>query len=179
MLAEKNELDNKVYAVYISPLKALGNDIHKNLIEPLDEIYKLAEKKGIKLQKININIKTTAITLTPAISDYTNKRLEKIMHLLDNDKSAVCDVELAKTTGHHQKGNIFKAEVHIVGAGKNYYASSERPDLFAAIDLVRDEITHEISAGKAKRISLIRRSGARVKNMVKGLWPWRNKTLTL
>ncbi len=58
MLAEKNELDNKVYAVYISPLKALGNDIHKNLVEPLAEIYELAEKKNIKLQKINIALRT-------------------------------------------------------------------------------------------------------------------------
>ena len=33
-LAEKNCLKNKVYAVYTSPLKALNNDIHKNLIEP-------------------------------------------------------------------------------------------------------------------------------------------------
>ena len=45
MLAEKNQLEDKVYAVYTSPLKALSNDIHKNLIEPLDEIYKIAEQK--------------------------------------------------------------------------------------------------------------------------------------
>ncbi len=128
---------------------------------------------------MNINIKTTGIALTPAISDYTNKRLDKIIHLLDGDKSAQCDIELAKTTAHHQKGNIFRAEIHIVGAGKNFYASSEQPDLFAAIDLVREEILREISAGKAKRISLIRRSGARVKNMVKGLWPWRKRDLKI
>lgn len=121
---------------------------------------------------MNINIKTTTITLTPAISDYTNKRLAKIASLLDGDSTAQCDVELAKTTTHHHKGNIFKAEMHIVGAGKNYFASSEQPDLYAAIDIVQGEILQELKAGKAKRISLVRRSGARVKNMVKGLWPW-------
>jgi len=57
-LAEKNELEEKVYAVYISPLKALNNDIHKNLIEPLQEIEKIAEKKGIKLQKIRVSVRT-------------------------------------------------------------------------------------------------------------------------
>jgi ATP-dependent Lhr-like helicase len=57
-LAEKNELENKVYAVYTSPLKALSNDIHKNLIEPLAEIEKIAEAKGIKLQKIRIGLRT-------------------------------------------------------------------------------------------------------------------------
>ena len=58
VLAEKKELEEKVYCVYVSPLKALSNDIHKNLIEPLDEIYKIAEKKGIALQKIRVGLRT-------------------------------------------------------------------------------------------------------------------------
>ncbi len=57
-LAEKQELENKVYAVYTSPLKALSNDIHKNLIEPLAEIEALALTKKIKLQKIRIGLRT-------------------------------------------------------------------------------------------------------------------------
>jgi ribosomal subunit interface protein len=122
---------------------------------------------------MNINIKTTNITLTPAISDYTNKRLEKISSFLETDPAAICDVELARTTSHHNKGDIFKAEIHITGSAKNYFASSEMPDLYSAIDLVKDEILRELHVGKGKRISLIRRSGARVKNMVKGLWPFK------
>lgn len=58
ILAEKNQLENKIYAVYTSPLKALSNDIHKNLIEPLGEIYKIAESKNIKLQKIRVSLRT-------------------------------------------------------------------------------------------------------------------------
>src|SRR3989344_1133091 len=40
-LALKNELEDKVYAVYTSPLKALENDIAVNLITPLAEIKEL------------------------------------------------------------------------------------------------------------------------------------------
>ena len=58
VLAEKNLLENKIYAVYCSPLKALSNDIHKNLVEPLEEITNLAESKGIKLQKIRVGLRT-------------------------------------------------------------------------------------------------------------------------
>ena len=43
-LAEKGELEDKVYCIYISPLKALDNDIEKNLDEPLDGIEKIAGK---------------------------------------------------------------------------------------------------------------------------------------
>ncbi|MGY4884475.1 MAG: ATP-dependent helicase [Nanobdellota archaeon] len=57
-LAEKNQLEKKVYCVYVSPLKALNNDIHKNLIEPLQEINDLAESKNIKLQKILVGLRT-------------------------------------------------------------------------------------------------------------------------
>ncbi|AIG99165.1 Lhr-like helicase [Archaeoglobus fulgidus DSM 8774] len=56
--AEKGELEDRVYVVYVSPLKALNNDIRKNLEEPLEEIYALAEKKGIKLQKIRAAVRT-------------------------------------------------------------------------------------------------------------------------
>ena len=56
--AEKGELEDKVYVVYVSPLKALNNDIKKNLEEPLAEIYSLAEKNGVDLQKIRIAVRT-------------------------------------------------------------------------------------------------------------------------
>jgi len=58
MLAEKKELEDKVYAIYCSPLKALSNDIHKNLLEPLKEIRTIAEKRGIKLQEIRVGLRT-------------------------------------------------------------------------------------------------------------------------
>jgi ATP-dependent Lhr-like helicase len=63
ILAEKNQLENHIYAVYTSPLKALSNDIHKNLIEPLEEIYKIAESKNIKLQKIRVGLRTGDTTI--------------------------------------------------------------------------------------------------------------------
>lgn len=43
-LAEKNQLEDKVYCIYISPLKALDNDIEKNLEAPLRGIEKIAKR---------------------------------------------------------------------------------------------------------------------------------------
>lgn len=52
--ADKNILENRIYAVYISPLKALNEDIKVNLLEPLEEIKKIAlEKYG---KEINIKV---------------------------------------------------------------------------------------------------------------------------
>ena len=48
-LAEKDKLEDKVYCIYISPLKALDNDIEKNLDEPLDGVEKIAGRSlGIR-----------------------------------------------------------------------------------------------------------------------------------
>lgn len=120
---------------------------------------------------MNIDIKNTNITLTPAISDYIEKRLDKIKRIIGEDPSLQCDVELGRTTEHHHKGDIFRAEIHIVGSGKNLYASSQKEDLYAAIDKVQDDILRELKTDKEKKISFIRRGGARVKAIVKGLWP--------
>ena len=124
---------------------------------------------------MNINIKTGNLTLTPAISEYANKRLEKIGRIIGSDPAIQCDVELAKTTDHHHKGEIFRAEIHIVGSGKNLYASSEKEDLYSAIYDVRHEILRELNVDKEKRLSFIRRGGARIKAAAKGLWPWGKK----
>jgi ATP-dependent Lhr-like helicase len=64
ILAEKNELEKKVYCLYVSPLKALSNDVNKNLIEPLQEINELADSKGIKLQKIIVGLRTGDTTIS-------------------------------------------------------------------------------------------------------------------
>lgn len=57
-LARKEELDNRVYAVYCSPLKALSNDIYVNLEQPLEQIRNIANEKGIKLQEIRVGLRT-------------------------------------------------------------------------------------------------------------------------
>lgn len=48
--AEKGILESRVYCIYISPLKALNEDIKVNLVEPLKEMEKIAGKKlGIRV----------------------------------------------------------------------------------------------------------------------------------
>ena len=48
--SEKQILEDKVYCIYVSPLKALGNDIQVNLLKPLQEINALAGKDlGIRI----------------------------------------------------------------------------------------------------------------------------------
>lgn len=42
----RDELENSVYCLYISPLKSLANDIYRNLTEPLSDIDEIATQRG-------------------------------------------------------------------------------------------------------------------------------------
>ena len=77
-LAERNRLKDLVYCIYISPLRALDNDIKRNLIIPLREIPKIAEEKfGIKLQEVRIGVRTGDTSPSEK-----QKQLKKPPHIL-------------------------------------------------------------------------------------------------
>jgi len=56
--ARQGALADATEVVYVSPLKALSNDIHKNLEVPLAEIAELAAKQGILLAPIRTAVRT-------------------------------------------------------------------------------------------------------------------------
>ena len=57
-LGTEKELPEKTQVVYVSPLKALSNDIQKNLSEPLAEMAQLAEENGCYFPEIRIGLRT-------------------------------------------------------------------------------------------------------------------------
>jgi ATP-dependent Lhr-like helicase len=56
--AANGELTDSAQVVYVSPLKALSNDVHRNLSVPLQEIYRLVQKRGMKVPEIRIALRT-------------------------------------------------------------------------------------------------------------------------
>lgn len=75
-LSENNVLEDRVYCIYTSPLKALINDVYKNLIEPLNEIREIAKKYS---KEINIRVATR--TGDTSASE-KQKMLKKPPHIL-------------------------------------------------------------------------------------------------
>lgn len=126
---------------------------------------------------MQIKIKASNIDLTPAISDYAEKRirmLEKFMG--ENVGSALAEIEVGKITHHHRQGDIFRAEVNIrTGEGK-FRAVSEGEDLYSSIDDVKDEIEREIISYKDKKRTLFKKGASVVKDILKGFgkFKWKN-----
>lgn len=120
---------------------------------------------------MNINIKATGTSLTPAISDYINKKVGGIEKFLEDAEAARFDVEIGVTTRHHNAGEEqFRAEVNLHAGDLHLRAEESHEDLYAAIDLVKDELAREVLTKKRKRLHLLRRGGQKVKNMLKGFY---------
>jgi len=57
-LALENRLEDRTSVVYVSPLKALGNDVRKNLLAPLEAIFDLAAGEGLLPEPIRVQVRT-------------------------------------------------------------------------------------------------------------------------
>jgi putative sigma-54 modulation protein len=120
------------------------------------------------------NIKATGIELTPAITSYVEKKIGGIEKYFGGTDPVV-QVEVGKSTQHHKNGPIFRAEVRVSGAGLNAYAASEQTDLYAAIDVVKDDIIQKLTHEKGKRDTMMRRGGRMMKNMMRGMNPFKKR----
>jgi len=94
-----------------------------------------------------INIKYTNLDSTPAIEEYINQKigaLEKFVEALDKKGVVKTRVEIARTTQHHQKGEVYHAECNLELPGKLLRAESENWDIRLAIDEIKDILDLEI-----------------------------------
>ncbi len=56
--AREGTLEERVYCIYVSPLKALANDVNRNLNEPLAEMREVAEANGMNVPDIRVAVRS-------------------------------------------------------------------------------------------------------------------------
>lgn len=119
---------------------------------------------------MQINIKGTNMELTPAIKDYVEKKVTDLGKLISSlEEEVVVNFEVAKTTNHHKLGPYFHADCLIKIDGEEFYASSDKEDLYQAIDDIKDIIFRDIKKNKNKKRDLFTRGARSIKKMLKGL----------
>lgn len=109
---------------------------------------------------MNINIKATNTTLTPAIKATVTDKLSVLEKFLKEED--VVYLELAEDT-RHQSGEYFRVDIQI--SPHSYYAEARANDFYEAIDLAIPKITEQLRRTKDKRISLRRRFGSMMKKI--------------
>ena len=118
---------------------------------------------------MKLNIKATKTTLTPSLREYIEKKLVALDKLIAGDNDlAMVRVEIGRTTNHHKKGEVYRAEIKISMGKTSLYAEASNEDIYAAIDDVKDEVMRELKSYKTKTSDKKKTGGRAVKKMIKG-----------
>jgi putative sigma-54 modulation protein len=96
---------------------------------------------------MHLDIKAKNLELTPSIKEYIEAKIDSLSKFIEKWEktgSVVADFELARTTNHHHKGEVFYAEINIVLGGKLLRAEHSGSEAHEVIDKVKDTIKEEI-----------------------------------
>lgn len=126
---------------------------------------------------MKINIKTSNLELTSGIRNYIEDKiggLEKFIQGVkpddrsSNEKSSPIKawVEIERTTQHHNKGEIFRAECQIRLPHGSARSESTKEDLYLAINDVKDELQRELKQYTEVKLSRRRRAARRFKKLI-------------
>lgn len=102
---------------------------------------------------MNTTIKATNLKLTPAIKTYIQKKMDMTEKYLGKQGAIKCEFEIELTTKHHQKGEIFRAEVNLALPHALLRIERAETDLYRAIDNVKDHLVELIRKHKEKRVA--------------------------
>ena len=121
-------------------------------------------------KNIVVKIKATNMNLTPAIENYVRVKLmflEKSLIFFGKESGElIFEVEIGKTTHHHHKGEVFRAEINFNSDSTHFRSEAVKEDLYAAIDEAKDEMQGDLRKLKSKKFSLMREGGARLKKLL-------------
>ncbi len=124
-------LQDRTEVVYVSPLKALGNDIQKNLDGPLSEILTLAAERGLLMPEIR-----TAVRTGDTLMKERRDMLKRPPHILVTTPESLYILLTANGSRAilHDVETVIVDEIHAVAddkRGAHLTLSLERLDLLA------------------------------------------------
>ena len=137
LIAPAEPSRDHTHVVYVSPLKALGNDIQKNLQEPLAEITRSGRLRGLALQDIRTAVRSGD---TPATE--RQRMLSRPPHILITTPESLYILLTAERSRQLLKHahTVIVDEIHAVAGdkrGAHLALSLERLDALAGSPLQR------------------------------------------
>ena len=92
---------------------------------------------------MNLQLTGHHLEVTPAIRDYVTSKLDRLTRHFDH----VIDVNVILSLEREQR----RAEASIHVRGRDLFAESQDPDMYAAIDALVDKLDRQILKHKEKR----------------------------
>ncbi len=117
----QGKLEEKVYCVYVSPLRSLNNDIFRNLTKPLNEIYDaIVKEKGVDIIKGNIQKVSIGVRTGDTTQQERRQQLAHPPNLLVTTPESLAIMINSKKFVEHLKGMEFVIidELHELASNK-------------------------------------------------------------
>lgn len=116
---------------------------------------------------MRITIRQHNFTITPAFDAYIRQKIvrpvEKLLSSGRESAIPICDIEIERTTRHHRKGMVYRAEANITIGKKMLRAEAIDENPRAACDILEEELKREILKHKEKSRALTKRSACKTK----------------
>ena len=99
---------------------------------------------------MKINLKAKGFEITDAIYEYTQEKMDMLDKYFGDTPIKNCDVEVEKTVGGQNKGDVFRAEVNLEVPHELLRVEKTASDLYKAIDKVKDHLSEVIVKYRGK-----------------------------
>jgi ribosome-associated translation inhibitor RaiA len=117
--------------------------------------------------RMDIRIKATDVEMTPELSVFLQERVQMIGKLIGEDPAARCEVEVGRDAGRPRHGeHLWYAEFYVVRSGVEPVRATNRgATLNEAINDAKEEVLRQLRKDKRKYLHVLRRQGARLKEL--------------
>lgn len=118
---------------------------------------------------MRVQLKGTHTSLTPSIKVYIDEKLVRSVSKLFGNKESdhFLEIEFERTTRHHHKGKIWRAEANLTFGKKMIRAEAFGEDPREAIDILEEELKREVKTFKEKSTTRERRGARKIKKILR------------
>lgn len=119
---------------------------------------------------MRVIIKGTHTEITFAVRRYLEEKIIKSLNkfLTSNENNMpLVEIEFERTTRHHQKGKVWRAEANVTFGKHILRAEASGEDPREAIDILQEEIVREVRRFKEKGATKNRKSARKVKKRLR------------
>jgi len=112
----------------------------------------------------NLTIYCKDFDLTDAIKVYAEEKMAHLYKYFNHDEEEISfNLRLGKVSNSRNQGKIFYAEVSVHSPEKNFGGRIEEEDIYAALDLLKDELARNIRDYKDKVRTLTKKDAQKFK----------------
>ncbi len=117
---------------------------------------------------MHIDISSQNVELETKEIAHIEAKINKLKRYFPStDTSTNASIVVIKTTNHHNKGDIYKAEIRLHSAGKEYYSEATTSDVRKAVDKAFQTMESEIKSVSGKQNALFKRGAKKIKEILR------------